>query len=186
MPAQQIRCLLYKFAFFAAIVTIAPTLHAQSTGAKLPASNFSALPSALTPAASAVPASYSPQLSTIRIPQENAIKSGQNAGVESLPSRRKWLALSVVSSSAAEFDAYSTRRSIAAGNVEADPTMRPFAGSPAIYAAIQASPLVLDYAALRMQHSRLEFIRRMWWIPQTGGTAMSLFAGAHNFSISSR
>lgn len=191
MFSSQLRNLICKSALIAAFIAIAPSIQAQNAGVAHPGTAaFDALPSAISPAlasASAVPASYRSQtFSTIHIPEENAVKPVRNVQVESLPSRRKWLALAVASSGAAAFDAYSTRRSIAAGNVESNPMMRPFAGSPAIYVAIQASPLVMDYVAFKMQSSRNPFLRHLWFIPQTTGTAMSIFAGAHNMSIASR
>jgi hypothetical protein len=191
MFSSQLRSLICKSALIAAIVAIGPSIRAQNAPIAHPgAAAFDALPSAISPAlssASAVPASYRSQaFSTIRIPEENLIKPVQKVSVESLPSRKKWLALAIASSTAAAFDAYSTRRSIAAGNVESNPMMRPFASSPAIYVAIQASPLVMDYVAFKMQSSRNPFLRHLWFVPQASGTAMSLFAGAHNMSIASR
>lgn len=189
MLRHQLCRFLSKSALIAAIIALAPAIYAQNASVARPGTAaFDALPSAISPAlssASAMPASYSSQaLSTIRIPEENSVKPAREFGVESLPSRRKWLALSIASSAAAEFDAYSTRRSVATGNIESDPTMRPFAGSPAIYAAIQASPLVMDYVAFKMQRSHNLLIRHTWFLPQTAGTVMSILAGAHNLSIS--
>lgn len=107
-------------------------------------------------------------------------------GVESFPSRRTWILLSVAQHGAAVFDAYSTRQAIANGGTEQNPLLRPFASSPAIYAATQVGPLVLDYAARRMQLSRHAFLRRMWWLPQSTGTAVSICAGVHNLRIANR
>jgi hypothetical protein len=184
---KQLRSFASKTAFFAAIIAAAPALQAQAT--VLPGSAaYEALPAAISPAlapAAAVRASYSSQtFSTIHIPDADKVQPVGKTAVEELPSHRNWMIFSALSSAAAEFDAYSTRRSVASGNVEADPTMKPFAGSPAIYVAIQASPLLMDYTALKMQHSRNLFLRRLWWLPQSTGTAMSLFAGTHNLSIS--
>ena len=191
MARSKIRTLIHKSAIIATVIGFAPILRAQHAPVALPGTAaFAALPNAISsavPSASVVRASYSAQsFSTIHIPEASAIKPIREVSPEALPSRRKWLALSLASSAAAELDAYSTRRSLAAGNVEANPMMRPFAGSPAIYAAIQISPVVMDFAAFEMQRSRIPFIRHMWFIPQTTGTALSLFAGAHNLSISSR
>jgi len=191
MFSNQLRNLICKSALIAAIVAIAPSIHAQNAAIARPGTAaFEALPSAISPAlpsVTAVPVSYRSQtFSTIHIPEENVITPVRKVSAESLPSRRKWLALAVASSSAAAFDAYSTRRSIAAGNVESNPMMRPFAGSPAIYVAIQAGPLVMDYVAFKMQSSHNLFLRHLWFIPQTTGTAVSIFAGAHNMSIASR
>lgn len=120
-------------------------------------------------------------LSTIRIPDSN--KAFQPVSVESVPSRKRWLALSIAQSSAASFDAYSTRRALEGGAYEADPMMRPFAGSSGIYAAIQVCPIVLDYTAKHMQHSEIPLVRHTWWLPQTLGTGLYLFSGAHNMQV---
>jgi hypothetical protein len=200
MFKHQIRNAVCKTALFAGIAltfSFSPALSAQTARTVLPGSAaFDALPSSLSPVlapslssslastGTTVRASFSSQtFSTIRIPDSAPAKPFRTVSPESRPSVRNWLLLSAVSHSAATFDAYSTRRSIEAGNVEADPLMKPFAGSPAIYVAIQASPLVMDFAALKMQHSGNRFVRRLWWIPQSTGTAMSLFAGVHNLSI---
>ncbi len=100
--------------------------------------------------------------------------------------RRSWILLSIAQHSAATFDAYSTRAAVANGATESDPFMRPFAKSPAIYAAIQVGPVILDYAAHRMQRSENSFIRRNWWIPQTASTGMYLFSGIHNMQNANR
>ncbi len=107
-------------------------------------------------------------------------------GIERLPSRRMWIALSVVQHSAAVFDAYSTRQAIASGAVEQNPLLRPFASSPAIYGATQICPLILDYAARRMQLSHNSVVRRMWWVPQSTGAAVSIFSGVHNMNVANR
>jgi len=107
-------------------------------------------------------------------------------GVERLPSRRIWLALSAAQHGAAVFDAYTTRQAVANGAVEQNPLLRPFASSPAIYGATQVAPLILDYAARRMQLSHHSLIRRMWWLPQSTGAAVSIFAGVHNMGIANR
>jgi len=107
-------------------------------------------------------------------------------GVERLPSRRLWIALSVAQHGAAVFDAYSTRQAIASGATEQNPLLKPFANSPAIYGATQVAPLILDYAARRMQLCHNSFVRRMWWVPQSTGAAVSIFAGVHNMGVANR
>ncbi|HEX4002531.1 MAG TPA: hypothetical protein VHX36_07770 [Candidatus Acidoferrales bacterium] len=107
-------------------------------------------------------------------------------GVERMPSRRAWIALSIAQHGAAVLDAYSTRQAIATGATEQNPLLKPFASSPAMYAATQVGPLVLDYAARRMQLSRNSLIRRMWWLPQSTGTAVSICAGVHNLRVADR
>ena len=134
----------------------------------------------------ALSAANDPQtLSTIHIPESNR-KPLERIGVEAIPSYRRWLVLSITQSSAAGFDAYATRRAISNGAYEADPMMRPFAGSSGIYAAIQVAPLVLDYTAKRMQHSESPFVRHTWWLPQAMGTGLYLFSGAHDLQVASR
>src|ERR1700683_739782 len=82
--------------------------------------------------------------STIRIPEPNATRGGGIKSAKSYPSNRMWLALSITQHGAAVLDAYSTRAAIEKGAVEDNPMMRPFARSPAIYAAIQVGPVLLD------------------------------------------
>lgn len=135
------------------------------------------------PAAAAVQESQS--LSTLRLEEPRA-KSGTTELVAVLPSRRNWLALAIAEHGAAAFDAYTTRQAIGSGAVEADPLMRPFAHSPSLYAAIQMAPLLLDFAARHMQRSPNAWVRKMWWLPQTGGTAIYLFSGSHNLGVAGR
>jgi hypothetical protein len=127
----------------------------------------------------------SQSFSTVRIPTEQpkqyAIKEAMT-----LPSRREWLALSIVEHGAAAFDAYSTRQAIGRGAVEDDPLMRPFAHSPAIYAATQVGPVIFDLLARHMQRSEYPMVRRIWWMPQTMSTGLSIFAGAHNLGVPAR
>jgi hypothetical protein len=127
-------------------------------------------------------AQNSQSFSTIRIPEANE-KRYAIRPAESAPARRNWLMLSVVEHSAATFDAYSTRQAVSRGAVEQDPLMRPFAHSPAIYAAIQVGPVLFDLLARHMQRSNYNFERRCWWVPQTASTGMSIFAGVHNLTI---
>lgn len=182
----SVRSKLGKSVLIAAVLSLSPVMYAQSRSVLPGSAAYDALPTAVTPALkSATSAARAQSFSTARIAENGPFKNG-HMGAEYVPSRRNWMILSAVSSSAAAFDAYSTRRSLAAGNVEANPMMRPFADSPAIYGAIQASPLIMDLVAYKMQRSHNSFVRHMWWIPQTTGTAMSIMAGAHNMSISSR
>jgi len=95
-----------------------------------------------------------------------------------------WLALSITQHGAATFDAWSTRRAIGQGHQEMNPILRPFAGNASIYAVIQVGPSIFDYVGRRMQRSDKRLFREFWWLPQSLGTAASLFAGAHNLSVS--
>ena len=116
-----------------------------------------------------------------------AIRPGKPAfHPEDVSERQKkvWYALTFASSGAAGFDAWSTRRAISGGyGTESNPLLRPFAHSNALYAATQVSPLVLDYVGRKMMTSRHPLLRRMWWLPQSAGTGMSLFAGVHNVGV---
>jgi hypothetical protein len=95
--------------------------------------------------------------------------------------RRLWYALSITGSGAAAFDAWSTRRAISEGyGTEANPLLRPFSHSGAMYAATQVSPLLMDFIGKRMMVSEHKWIRSTWWLPQSIGTSVSLFAGVHN------
>lgn len=122
-------------------------------------------------------------LSTVHLAAIEPARPVHRTSIEKLPSRKSWLILSLVQHGAAGFDAYSTRQAIANGAVEQDPFLRPFANSPAIYGAIQVMPLALDYAARRMQLSRHELVRHLWWLPQTTSTGLFLFSGAHNMHV---
>jgi hypothetical protein len=132
------------------------------------------------------PAQSSQSLSTIRVPATPEAKPAPVIGVEVIPSRRKWLILSIAQHSAAAFDAYSTRRALANGATERDPFMEPFAGSPALYGAIQAGPLGLDFVARKMQHSETPLLRHTWWLPQTMSTGLFMLAGAHNLHVANQ
>ncbi|MGH9698175.1 MAG: hypothetical protein ACRD52_01810 [Candidatus Acidiferrales bacterium] len=104
---------------------------------------------------------------------------------ERYPSRRAWIALSFVEHGAATFDAYSTRQAISHGAVEDDPMMRPFAHSPAMYAAMQVGPVMLDVLARHMQRSNNNFLRHIWWLPQSVSTAGFVISGVHNLNVAS-
>ena len=95
-----------------------------------------------------------------------------------------WLVLSVASHGAATFDAWTTNRAIGQGHTEMNPMLRPFAGNPSMYAAVQVGPLLFDFIGRRMQRSDKRWVHQIWWLPQSVSTAASLFAGAHNLSVS--
>lgn len=122
-------------------------------------------------------------ISTVRVPDPEPTKPIQMPSAETLHPSRAWLALSFVQSSAATFDAYSTRQAIGHGAVEDDPMMRPFAHSDALYGAIQVGPVILDYVARHMRRSETNFFRRTWWVPQSLATAGFLFSGVHNMNV---
>jgi hypothetical protein len=176
-----------KWAILAAALALAAPAWAQR--------DFTLLPTPITvdsvpPAITALPsiqstASFS-SLSTIRVPNNLPDKPTAPIGVERLPLRKSWIILSAVQHGAAAFDAYSTRQAIETGAVERDPLMRPFAGSPAIYFAIQAGPVLLDYASRKMQRNSHEWVRKSWWLPQTASTALFIASGVHNLGVANR
>ena len=104
--------------------------------------------------------------------------------VETPRQRKMWYGLVAASHSGAAFDAWTTRRAISSGyGQEANPFLKPFAGSNAIYAATQVSPAVMDYLGKRLMTSQNPAIRRLWWVPQVMGASMSFAAGAHNMGV---
>jgi hypothetical protein len=100
--------------------------------------------------------------------------------------RRKelmWRGLIVASSGAATLDAWSTRYTITHdGAQEMNPLLKPFAGNGSLYVAIQVAPVALDYVGRKMMYSRHNWMRRMWWAPQSASFVTSLFCGAHNLA----
>src|SRR5271156_2287826 len=155
----------------------------SSATARLKMDSIYATDKGRQPGATIVPVAQNSQsFSTIRISDEHE-KRYPTREAESIPSRREWLALMILEHSAAAFDAYSTREAISRGAKEEDPLMRPFAHSPAIYAAIQVGPALLDVLARRMQRSQYNFVRRTWWLPQSVSTGSSIFSGVHNLSV---
>ncbi len=132
------------------------------------------------------PSAPDPQeLEKIHVTQLPPARQRSVIGIEG-PSRKVWLLLSIADHSAAAFDAFSTRSAISRGAVEADPLIRPFAGSDGLYAAIQVAPLTLDFVARRMQRSQHTWLRRTWWVPGSVSTGLFLFAGAHNLTVARR
>jgi hypothetical protein len=101
------------------------------------------------------------------------------------PNQKKlWYGLMAAGHAGAAFDAWSTRRALS-GNygTEADPLMRPFAHSGAIYAATQVTPLLMDLIGRRAMISEHMWMRRLWWVPQSVGASMSFRAGIHNVGV---
>ena len=119
--------------------------------------------------------------STVRMPQPFS-KENRFRDALAQPSRRQWLALALLQHGAAAFDAYSTRQAVGHGAVEDNPMLRPFAGSPVMYAATQVAPLLFDLMARHMQRSEYPLFRRFWWVPQTASAGLSIFSGFHNLS----
>lgn len=104
--------------------------------------------------------------------------------VETSRQRKVWYGLTVVSHAGAVFDSWSTRRAISSGyGQEANPFLKPFASSNAIYAATQVSPAVMDYLGKRMMTSPNPWVRKLWWFPQAAGAGMSFGAAVHNVGV---
>jgi len=101
------------------------------------------------------------------------------------PRQRKiWYGLLLAGHSGAAFDAWSTKRAVVGGyGQEANPFLRPFANSNAIYAATQLSPAFMDYLGKRMMVSQHGWVRKMWWLPQAAGAGFSFASGAHNVGV---
>jgi hypothetical protein len=100
--------------------------------------------------------------------------------------KKFWYSLAAVNHGAAAFDAWSTRSAVQRGGQELNPLLKPFANSDAIYATIQVVPFGMDYLGRRMMRSHNPVLRKIWWLPQTASTALSLAAGVHNMGVSSR
>ena len=98
--------------------------------------------------------------------------------------KQMWIGLGIAEHSAATFDAWTTRRAMTTvGAQELNPLLKPFAGNASLYAAIQVGPVVMDYVGKKMMYSRHNWVRRMWWVPQSASFATSLFCGAHNLGV---
>jgi hypothetical protein len=97
---------------------------------------------------------------------------------------KMWFVLGAMEHGAATFDAWSTRRNIVEGTMhEADPIMRPFANSNAMYAAVQVAPVLFDLLSKQMLRNSHSWVRKSWWVPQSASTVTSIFSGAHNVAI---
>ena len=97
---------------------------------------------------------------------------------------KMWFVLGAVEHGAATFDAWSTRRNIMEGTThEADPLMRPFANSNAMYAAVQVAPVLFDLLSRQMMRNSHSWVRKSWWVPQSASTVASILSGAHNVAI---
>jgi hypothetical protein len=163
------------------------TSDTESSSSRLNVAAVELLPADSRPASlrpvSLATSQNSQTLSTIHIPDPSPSRENRIERAIESPSRKQWLALAFVEHGAAGFDAYSTRQAVGHGAVEQDPLMRPFAGSPAIYAATQVGPVLFDLLARHMQRSEYPLIRRVWWMPQTLSAGISIFSGVHNLHV---
>ncbi|MHB8500049.1 MAG: hypothetical protein ACYDCG_02225 [Candidatus Acidiferrales bacterium] len=136
-------------------------------------------PAPVSPATAAAPIAPGNPSLAIR-----SVKPAANGEYGTGREKKIWYALMAVSSGAAAFDAWSTRRAISSGyGTESNPLLRPFAHSKSLYVATQVSPLVMDFIGRKMMTSRYPLLRKLWWLPQSAGTGMSLSAGVHNVGV---
>jgi hypothetical protein len=171
------------------IVETPRDVNAESALPSLSAFSDSATASAVESGA-ALPSAPAPMLVAVASPAPIAFlkpAKPMTVSVEQLraENRRRellWSGLTIASSSAATFDAITTRRAISNGAVELNPLLRPFAGNASLFAAIQVGPALLDYAGKKMMYSKHAWVRRMWWAPQSASFVTSLFCGAHNLA----
>ena len=166
-----------------AAVTIS-TESADSTNSATVSSLSEPLPSAPAPKVK-TDGEIEPGIEPAAVPAAGApmrgLKQAISSPVETRMQRTMWYTLAITGSGAAAFDAWSTRRAISGGyGVEANPMLRPFSHSNAMYAATQVSPLVMDFIGRRMMTSHHQWMRNLWWVPQSAGTSMSIYAGVHN------
>jgi hypothetical protein len=154
-------------------------------GERQPAS-VSFLPGQTQPTMIATPGSHS-EPATAEVDLESVEGADPSAF---LPQRKTdkqeyvWYALALAGHGAAAFDAWSTRRVVGSGRGhEANPLLRPFAGSGVLYAAVQVGPTLADHLGRRMRTSQRRWARTLWWVPQVASTACSIIAGVHNLGV---
>jgi hypothetical protein len=169
----------------AASAVAAPEIEASLTPA--PALIFpAAVPAA--PAEAAMP-EPKPEAAPSALPQPRAlafepVRPAARRSYETPNQKRLWYGLMAAGHAGAAFDAWTTRRALS-GNwgTEADPMMRPFAHSNAIYVATQVGPTLMDFIGKRAMTSSRPWVRRLWWLPQSVGATMSFQAGIHNVGV---
>jgi|ERR1700730_4783317 hypothetical protein len=112
------------------------------------------------------------------------VKPAAHRELDNRNQRSIWYGLVAAGHAGAAFDAWTTRRALS-GNWgrEADPLMRPFAHSNAIYIATQVAPALMDYVGRRAMVSEHLWVRRLWWVPQSVGASLSFRAAIHNYSV---
>lgn len=112
------------------------------------------------------------------------IKPVDHRGFDNRNQKKIWYGLMAAGHAGAAFDAWSTRRALS-GNygTEADPLMRPFAHSGAIYAATQVTPVLMDLIGRRAMVSQHTWVRRLWWVPQSVGASLSFSTAIHNVGV---
>ncbi len=139
------------------------------------------LPSAPEPTVKADPKLIAPHVATQPFLPMKPVFTGPR---ETPRQRKVWYGLALAGHSGAAFDAWTTHRAVVGGyGQEANPFLRPFADSNAIYAATQVSPAVMDYLGKRMMVSQHGWVRKIWWLPQTAGASISFVCGVHNLGV---
>ena len=154
---------------------------AETSETAMPANESSAaLPEApvpLEPVESHAPVAFLNPAKPMKVSVEELV-------AENRKKQMLWKGLVIASSGAATFDAWTTRHAITTtGAVELNPMLKPFAGNSSLYAAIQVGPALLDFAGRKMMYSRISWVRRMWWVPQSASFVSSMFCGAHNLAV---
>lgn len=159
---------------------------AASPGAEVPAPTnipASALPEAPVPVITSLNSSAPDALLLAKPIKPNTV-SVDELRAENRFNMRIWTGLVIASSSAATFDAWTTRHALTtAGAQELDPLLKPFAGNASLYVAIQAGPALMDFIGKKMMYSRHGWIRNMWWVPQSASLLTSVFCGGHNLAF---
>ena len=165
----------------AKVVNESPAVVSEKTTKDSTLVASSSLPSAPEPKAKAEPEPITPN------PAAQPLVAVKPAiiGPRETPRQRKiWYGLMVAGHSGAAFDAWSTKRAVVGGyGQEANPFLRPFANSNAIYAATQLSPAFMDYLGKKMMMNERGWVRKMWWLPQVAGAGFSFASGAHNVGV---
>jgi len=142
---------------------------------------IASLPSAPAPKVNADPESMTPNPAAQPF---RPVKPVFTRPRETPRQRKIWYGLTLAGHSGAAFDAWTTYRAVSGGyGREANPFMRPFANSRAIYAATQVSPAFMDFLGKRMMVSQHGWVRKIWWLPQAAGASTSFASGAHNVGV---
>lgn len=140
-----------------------PSLSAEVALAPLP--EFMALPEGPAPTLAVAP-----------------VVAVRNESHPILPNKQ-FFTLAALAHAGAAFDSWSTLRLVDRGGQEANPLVKPFADSAAIYPVMQLWPVAIDYVAMKMARSEKSWVRRMWWLPQTLSAAASFTNGFRNIAL---
>lgn len=168
----------------AAKVAAASNAHVEQPALSLTASDSGSKDSTVAAALPSAPEpKVKPEAEPVALPFQPVRPAPRRVG-ETPRQRKTWYALMAVGHAAAGFDAWTTRRAVSSGyGQEANPFLRPFANSNAIYAATQMSPTFMDFIGKRMMVSQNPWIRKLWWVPQMAGASVSFYAGRHNLGV---